>query len=80
MQELVLINSVTEHGAGCEGSQDIILRVLLYGCETWSFTCTEERKVSVFEAKIIWSKKEDKTARWQVRDLYSSPSIIWIIK
>ena len=27
----------------------IILPVVLYGCETWSLTSTEERKLRVFE-------------------------------
>ena len=30
----------------------IILPVVLYGCETWSFTLKEERKLRVFENRI----------------------------
>ena len=37
----------------------IILPVVLYGCETWSLTLREERKLSVFEymalSKNIWT-------------------------
>ena len=32
----------------------IILSVVLYGCETWSFTLKEERRLRVFE-EIIWA-------------------------
>ena len=74
------MNSVIEHGARYELSQDIILRFLLYESETWSYTFTEERKVSVFEEKIVGSKKEDRTARWEFRDVYSSPNSIWLSK
>jgi len=31
----------------------IILPVVLYGCETWSLTLQEERKLSVFENMVL---------------------------
>ena len=31
----------------------IILSVVLYGCETWSLTLREERKLRVFENKVL---------------------------
>jgi len=31
----------------------IILRVVLYGCETWSLTLTEERRMRVFENRVM---------------------------
>ena len=31
----------------------IILPVVLYGCETWSLTLREERKLSVFENRVV---------------------------
>jgi hypothetical protein len=31
----------------------IILRVVLYGCETWSLTLSEERKLRVFEKMVL---------------------------
>jgi len=31
----------------------IILRVVLYGCETWSLTLREERKLKVFENMVL---------------------------
>ena len=30
-----------------------ILHVVLYGCETWSLTLREERKLRVFENKVL---------------------------
>jgi len=31
----------------------IILLVVLYGCETWSLTLTEERRLRVFENRVL---------------------------
>ena len=31
----------------------IILRVVLYGCETWSRTLREERRLRVFENRVL---------------------------
>jgi len=31
----------------------IVLPFVLYGCETWSLTFREERKLSVFENKVL---------------------------
>jgi hypothetical protein len=30
-----------------------VLPVVLYGCETWSLTLMEERRVSVFENRVL---------------------------
>jgi hypothetical protein len=64
----------------------IILPVVLYGCETWSLTLREEHGLRVFEnrvqRKIFGPKKDEVTGEWrklhnkELRDLYSSPSII----
>ena len=32
----------------------IILPVVLYGCETWSLTVREERRLRVFENRVLW--------------------------
>jgi hypothetical protein len=68
----------------------IILPVVLYGCETWSLTLREEHRVRVFENRVlrrIFGPKRDvvtgerrKLHNEELRDLYSSPSIITIIK
>jgi hypothetical protein len=46
----------------------ISLPVLLYGCETWSLTLREERKLRVFENRLlrrIFGPKRDKvTGEW----------------
>jgi len=31
----------------------IILRVAVYGCETWSLTLREERRLGVFENRVL---------------------------
>jgi hypothetical protein len=42
---------------------------VLYGCETWSFTLWEERRLSVFEIKMlrrIFGPRRDKvTGKWR---------------
>jgi hypothetical protein len=68
----------------------IILPVVLYGCETWSLTLRKEHRLRVFEngllMRIFGPKRDDLTGEWrklhneQLHDLYSSPSIIKIIK
>jgi hypothetical protein len=64
--------------------------VVLYGCETWSLSLREEHRLRVFENRVLrrifGPKREEVTGEWrkfhneELRDLYSSPSIIRIIK
>jgi hypothetical protein len=64
--------------------------VVLYGCETWSLTLRKEHRLRVFENRVLrrifGRKKDEVTGEWRKlhneerRDLYSSPSIIRIIK
>jgi hypothetical protein len=68
----------------------IILPVILYGCETWSLTLREEHRLREFEnrllRRIFGPKRDEVTGEWRKlhneehHDLYSSPSIIRIIK
>jgi len=68
----------------------IILPVVLYGCETWSFTLREERRLRMFENRLlrrIFGPKRDeitgeciKLHNGELNDLYSSPNIIRPIK
>jgi len=44
----------------------IILPVVLYGSETWSFTLREERSVKLYETRVlrrIFGSKRDKVTR-----------------
>jgi len=41
----------------------IILPVVLYGCETWSLTLREERRLRVFEKRLLRRIFGPKTAR-----------------
>jgi hypothetical protein len=68
----------------------ITLPVVLYGCETWPLTLREESTLKVFENRVLrrifGPKRDEVTGEWrklhnnELRDLYSSPSIIRIIK
>jgi len=68
----------------------IILPVVFYGCEIWSLTLREERKLRVFEnrvlRKIFGPRRGEVTGEWrrlhneELNDLYSSPNIVRVIK
>jgi hypothetical protein len=64
----------------------IILAVVLYGCETWSLILREERRLRVFEnrvlRKIFRPRRDEVTGEWRklrnegLNDLYSLPKIV----
>jgi hypothetical protein len=54
----------------------IILPLVLYGCETWSFTLREEHRLRVFENRVLRRIFGPK----QLHGSYSSPSIVRVIK
>jgi hypothetical protein len=68
----------------------MILSVVLYGCETWCLTLRKEHRLGVFENRVLRrifrTKRDEVTGDWRtlhnevLHDLYSSPSIIRIIK
>jgi hypothetical protein len=68
----------------------ILLPVVLCGCETWCLTLREEHGLGVFENRVLrrifGPKSVEVTGKWrklhnkELHDLYSSPSIIRIIK
>ena len=47
----------------------IIVPVVLYGCETWSLTLREERRLRVFENRVLrrvfGSKMDEVTGEWR---------------
>jgi len=62
----------------------------LYGCETWSLTLREERRLRVFENRVLrricGPRRDEVTGEWrrlhneELNDLYSSPNILRVIK
>jgi len=64
--------------------------VVLYGCETWSLTLRDERKLRVFEnmmlIRIFGPRRDEVTGEWrrlhneEQNDLYSSPNIVRVIR
>ena len=68
----------------------VILPAVLYGFETWSLTLREERRLRVFENRVLrrifGSKKDGVTGEYrklyndELNDLYCSPNIIRVVK
>jgi hypothetical protein len=68
----------------------VILPVVLYGCETWSLTLREERRLKVFEKRVLrrvfGPKRDEVTGEWrklhneELSDLYSLPNIVRVVK
>jgi len=59
----------------------------LYGCETWSLTSRKERKLIVFEKRVLrrifGPKRDEVTGEWRKLhngELYSSLNIVRVIK
>jgi len=68
----------------------IILPVVLYGCETWSLTLRGERRLRVFQNRVLrrifGPKRDEVTGEWRklrnevLRDLYSLPNTVRVVK
>ena len=68
----------------------IICPTVLYGCETWSLILREERRLRVFENRVlrrIFGPKRDEVPReWrkihneELNDMYCSPNRVRVIK
>jgi hypothetical protein len=67
-----------------------ILPVVLYGCEAWSLTLKEERRVKVIDNRVLrrvfGPKWDEVTCEWrklhneELNNLYSLPNIVRMVK
>ena len=67
-----------------------MLTHVLYGCETWSLTLRKERRLRVFEnrvlRKVFGPTRDEVTGEWrkvhneELNDLYSLPNIVRVVK
>jgi hypothetical protein len=69
--------------------KNIILPVVMYGCETWPLTLREEHRLRVFENRVlrkIFGPKREEDGSWrklhndELHSLYSSLNIVRVIK
>jgi len=69
--------------------RSIILPMVLNWCETWSLTLREERRLRVFEnrvlRKVFGPERDEVTGEWrklhneELNDLYSLPNIVRVV-
>ena len=62
----------------------------MYGYETWSLMLREERRLRVFESKVLRgtfvAERDEVTGEWrklnteELNDLYCSPNIVRVIR
>ena len=74
----------------CLGRTSIIFSVVLCECASWSLTLREERRLRVFEnrvlRRILGPKRDEVTGEWrnlhneELNDLYCSSNIFRVIK
>ena len=77
----VVCSSLLSKNINMKIHRTIILPVVLYGCETWSITLTEERRLRVFEdrvmSRIFGPRREEVIGEWrklhneELNDLFS---------
>ena len=69
-------------------TRTIILPVVSYGCETWSLTWWEESSLRFenrVQRRVFGPRRHEVKGEWrrlhnELNDLYSSPTVIWVIK
>ena len=83
------IRSRMRSGNACYHSVQDLLSTSFYECETWSLTLTEERRLGLFENRVLRQifgpKRDEVTGVWrklheELNDLYSSSNIVRVIK
>ena len=91
MKEHVVLLSTQENDFEIDCNfANIFLPTVLYGCETWSLTLREERRLSVFENRVLrrifGPERDEVTGEWrklhieELNNLYCSPNIAREIK
>jgi hypothetical protein len=67
----------------------LVVRTVLYGCETWSLTSRKQHRLKIFEnreLRRIFGPKREEDGSWrnlhndELHSLYSSPNIVRAIK
>jgi hypothetical protein len=86
----ILYSGLISKNINIKKYKTIILPVVLYGCETWSLTLREERRLRMFENRVLrgifGTKRGDVTGEWRrlhnedLYDLYCSSNIDRVIK
>ena len=86
----ILSSSLLSENLKIKIYRTVILPVVLYGCETWSLTLREERRLRVFQnrqLRTIFGPKRDevtgerrKLHKLELNDLYCSPNIVQVLK
>ena len=82
----ILSSSLVSTNTEMKIYRTVILTVVLYGCETWSLTLREERRVRVFGNRVLrrifGPKRDEATGEWrklhneELNDVYCSPYIV----
>ncbi|KAJ4447220.1 hypothetical protein ANN_09222 [Periplaneta americana] len=88
--EKLLLSSLLSKNLKVRIYKTLMLPVVLYDCETWTFTLREEQRLRVFENKVLrkifGAKRDEVAGEWrklhnvELHALYSSPDIIRNIK
>ena len=87
--QILLSSSLLSKNLKIKIYRTIILPLVLYGCETWSLTLREERKLRAFENMVLrrtfGPKRDEITGEWrklheELNVLYFSPNIVRVIK